>query len=230
MRVLLVEDHAPLARALQLGLRQQGYTVDVAATLEDARYALSISSYDIVVLDLRLPDGHGFTLCRWLRARDEHLPILILTALDRPEDIIEGLDAGADDYVVKPVELPVLAARIRALLRRAAPNPQPVLEWRGLRLDPASRQAWLNGEPLHLTTRQFALLEYLMRHPGRVISAEELLEHIWGAEADPFTNTIRVHIHLLRRKLGDDPKHPRFIQTLPGAGYRFAPPEEESHA
>ncbi len=225
MRVLLVEDNLPLARALRLGLRPRGFVVDVATTAAEGAYHLDVYSYDAVILDLRLPDEDGLRLCRTLRARDRRIPILILTALDRPEDIVRGLDAGADDYVVKPVDVDVLAARLRALLRRARrPAQGPVLTWRDLRLDPAARQAWLAGQPLDLTAREFEILEYLMRHQGRVVSTEELMDHIWGDDLDPFSNVVRIHIHALRRKLGDSPQQPRYIETVKGRGYRFGAP------
>lgn len=228
MPLLLVEDDAALARALVQGLHLQGYTVEAVGTAEEARHALAVRSYDALILDLRLPDGHGLDLCRWVRQQGLELPILILTALDEPQTIVEGLDAGADDYVVKPVDLDVLAARLRALLRRHL-HPKAGL-WRAgdLVLDPARRQAYLAGEPLPLTRKEFAILEYLMRHPGRVISTEELLEHIWGEPGNLFTHTVRTHIYNLRRKLRDPADHPRFIETLPGQGYRLRVPETEA--
>jgi len=228
VRLLLVEDHAPLARALRLGLRGKGFAVDVAPTASEGRYRFGVHTYDAVILDLRLPDGHGLALCRWMRAQNRAVPILILTALDRPEDIVAGLDAGADDYVVKPVNLEVLAARLRALLRRPAPSHGPVLQWRDVRLDPATRQAWRGDRLLNLTPREFDVLEYLVRHQGRVVSTEELMAHVWGEELDAFSNVVRVHIHALRRKLGDQAQTPRYIETIKGRGYRFGPPAADT--
>ncbi len=228
MRALLVEDHLPLARALKMGLRPKGFRVDLALRAAEARHRLLVDGdvYDVLILDLRLPDEHGLALCRWIRQRHPRLPILILTALDRPEDIVQGLDAGADDYVVKPVDLDVLAARLRALVRRAMPVSSPVLQWQGLRLDPARRKAWLHGQPLALTPREFDILEYLMRHRGQVVTPEDLLAHVWGEDVDPLTNAVRVHIHALRRKLHDSAQRPRYIETVPGRGYRFGPGED----
>lgn len=230
MRALLVEDHLPLGRALQLGLRQKGFRVDLSIRAAEARYRLQIDGdvYDVLILDLRLPDEHGFDLCRWIRKHHPNLPILILTALDRPEDIVQGLDAGADDYVVKPVDLDVLAARLRALVRRAKPVSTPVLQWQDLKLDPAQRRAWLHGQLLSLTPREFDILEYLMRHQGQVVTPESLLAHVWGEEINPLSNAVRVHIHTLRRKLHDSAQRPRYIETVPGRGYRFGPGEEKA--
>lgn len=226
MRALLVEDSAHFARALRLGLRHHGFAVDIAANREEAMFKFAVHDYDVVILDLRLPDGHGLDLCRWMRERDAHIPILILTALDRPEDIVTGLNAGADDYVVKPVDLNVLAARLQALLRRARPVQGPVLQWRDLRLDPGSRRAWLRHRPLELRPREFDILEYLMRHAGRVVTPEELMEHVWGEDIDAFSNVVRVYIHNLRRKLGDSPQSPQYIVTVKGRGYLFGPREQ----
>lgn len=225
MRALLVEDNLHFARALRWGLRPYGFTVDIATSREEAMFKFEVHEYDVVILDLRLPDGHGLSLCRWMREQDSCIPILILTALDRPEDIVTGLNAGADDYVVKPIDLEVLAARLRALLRRARPMQGPVFQWRELRLDPASRRAWLGERPLHLRPREFDILEYLMRNAGRVVTPEEIMEHVWGEEIDPFSNVVRIYIHNLRRKLGDSPQSPRYIVTVKGRGYLFGPQE-----
>jgi len=154
------------------------------------------------------------------------VPILILTARDAPQQRIAGLDAGADDYVVKPFHFGELLARVRALLRRTLPAREPVLTCGELRLDPATVSAWLGNRRLQLTRKEFAILEYFMRHPGRVISQEELLEHVWDANADIFTSVVRVYVNALRKKLGDDPDAPRYIETIPGRGYRLRQPED----
>jgi len=223
MRLLIVEDETDLADALARGLRAQGYAVDVANNGEQGLVQAEINDYDLAILDLGLPDIDGLEVCRRLRASQPRLLILILTAHSRPEQRVAGLDAGADDYLSKPFHFEELAARLRALLRRDLEARAPVLEYGDLRLDAAARAAWQGSRRLPLTLKEFRLLEYLMHHPGEVISQEALLEHIWDSEADPFTNTVRVHINSLRRKLHEDSAHPQYIETVIGQGYRFIP-------
>ncbi|NPA26164.1 MAG: response regulator transcription factor [Chloroflexi bacterium] len=225
-RLLLIEDEVDLAHQLAHTLRLKGYAVDVALTGEEGLHQGLVYDYDLAILDLNLPDMDGLEVCRALRAQRPGLLILMLTARDAPNDRVQGLDAGGDDYLVKPFHLEELLARIRALLRRVAPVRTPVLRYRDLTLDPAAHAAWQGRRRLHLTRKEFAILEHLMRHPDRVISQEELLEHVWGQEVNPFTHTVRVHIRSLRRKLGDDPQRPRYIQTIIGKGYRLVPEEE----
>lgn len=221
MRLLLVEDERDLADALALGLRREGYAVDVASDGESGLELASINSYDLVILDLNLPDIDGLEVCRRMKDERSSQLILMLTARARPEERIVGLDTGADDYLVKPFHFGELAARIRALLRRDLRVREPVLRCGDIKLDPAARIAWLGNVRLDLTRRELAVLEYLMRRPGEVVSQEELLEHVWGDDTDPFTNTVRVHIHSLRRKLGDESESPKYIETVVGQGYRL---------
>ena len=225
MRLLIVEDEIDLANALARGFRQQGYAVDVATNGERGIFWADVNDYDLLILDLNLPDIDGLDVCRKLRIQKPDLLILILTARDRLEDKVVGLDLGADDYLVKPFHFQELLARVRALLRRKGLGAhQPILKWEDLELDPVTHTAWQGKRKLNLTRKEFAILEYFMRHPGKVISQEELLEHVWDVNANPFTNTVRVHIRSLRRKLGDNAENPRYIKTVVGAGYCLIPP------
>jgi len=225
MRMLIIEDEADLASLLAQGLRREGYAVDIATDGNEGYEYATVNDYDLLILDLNLPGMNGLEICRRLRTSHPHLLILMLTARDRPGDKIAGLDLGADDYIVKPFDLGELSARIRALLRRDVRVRSPLLECGDIKLDPASKTAWFGKRRLQLTRKEFALLEYLMRHPGEVISQEELLEHVWDSEADPFSNRVRVHLHSLRQKLGDHGTG--YIETVVGQGYRIASPSRE---
>ncbi|MBO3731508.1 winged helix-turn-helix domain-containing protein [Glycomyces niveus] len=217
MRILLVEDDRDLGPVLALGLRNEAYAVDLAATVAEAEALLCCNDFDAACLDLGLPDGDGLALLRRLGA-DPALRrprrVLVLTARDAVEDRVAGLDAGADDYLVKPFSFEELAARLRALARRADVR-DAVLTVGDLALDAAAHRAWRGNGELDLTPREFSMLRYLMHHPGRTVSAEELLEHVWDAHADPFTNSVRVILSRLRRKLGE----PGPIATVNGVGY-----------
>ncbi len=220
MRILVVEDEVDLAKALARGLKQEGYAVDTALSGEEGWIKGEIHAYDLIILDLNLPDIDGLEVCRRLRESKPELLILMLTARERLEDRVTGLDWGADDYLVKPFYFEELLARIRALLRRDLRARQPVLQAGDLILDPATRLAWKGKQPLVLTAKEFAILEYLMRHPGEVVLQEDIIEHVWGEDVNLFTSSVRVHIHSLRRKLGDDAKQPRYIETVFGdTGY-----------
>ncbi len=227
MRVLVVEDEPDLATALVTGLRREGYAVDVAADGADALEKLVLSGYDIVCLDLNLPDMDGRDVCRWIRrgkAAGEIEPrVLMLTARDGLDDRVAGLDDGADDYLVKPFAFPELLARLRALGRRGLASSGARMEVGRLSLDAARREAAYGNRPLDLTAKEFALLRYLMLHAGEVLSAERLLEHVWDEHADPFTNTVRVTVSNLRRKLRDNGAE-NIIATVVGAGYRLEEP------
>jgi len=223
MRLLLVEDEAELAEAVQLGLVRAGYAVDVTHTAAGAHEKLTVNDYDLLLLDLTLPDGDGFTLCRSVRSGalpavgGTDLRVLMLTARGALADRVRGLDDGADDYVVKPFALAELVARVRALLRREVRGGGTTLAVGELTLDAARHEAWRGERRLPLSPKEFGVLEYLMTRPGHVISAEELLEHVWDENVDPFTQTVRVTIGTLRRKLGGD----RLIETVVGKGYRL---------
>ena len=227
MRLLIVEDEADLAAALQVGLRREGYAVDVAPDGASALDRLSVTSYDLVCLDLGLPDMDGREICRAIRDGSAAVPgapaprILMITARTGLDDRVAGLDDGADDYVSKPYSLSELGARIRALLRRDSVNPGAVIRLGSLELDAARYEARRNGQRVDLTPKEFALLRYLMLHAGQVLTPERLLEHVWDEQADPFTNTVRVTISNLRRKLeGAGKSQP--IATVNGVGYRLA--------
>jgi two-component system OmpR family response regulator/two-component system response regulator QseB len=217
MRILLVEDDALLGDALEAGLKQAGHAVDWVRDGISADTALAAEDYAAVVLDLGLPRKDGIEVLRGLRAKKRSLPVLILTARDTVDDRIKGLDAGADDYLVKPFDLGELNARLRALLRRAGGQPTPVLTAAGLSLDPATRRVLAEGREVELSAKEYALLHALMQHPGRALSRAQLEQHLyaWGEEIG--SNAVEVYIHHLRRKLGADA-----IRTLRGIGYVVA--------
>jgi DNA-binding response OmpR family regulator len=227
MRILVVEDELDLAGAVAAGLRREGYAVDIAGDGQAALDRLDVNAYDMVCLDLNLPDLDGLDICRHVAdtpraATDpaEAPRILVLSARDRVEDRIAGLDHGADDYLVKPFALGELTARVRALLRRDASGAGAVLRWDGIELDAARHVATIDGRPVDLTPKEFALLRFLLLHPDEVHSAERLLEHVWDEHADPFTNTVRVTISNLRRKLAESTDR-QPIETVTGRGYRL---------
>ncbi|MEU5549693.1 response regulator transcription factor [Micromonospora sp. NPDC047793] len=226
MRLLVVEDEEDLAGALRLGLVRAGYAVDVAVDAAQAYELLLVNAYDLMLLDVNLPDEDGFAVCRAIRsgavevAGGRDLRVLMLTARGALGDRVRGLDEGADDYLVKPFALVELLARVRALLRRDTGGTGVVLTVGALSLDVARQEARRGVRELQLTRKEFGVLEYLMTHPGRVVPAEELLEHVWDANADPFTETVRVTVGTLRRKLtGTDTEPP--IETVIGRGYRL---------
>ena len=224
MRLLVVEDDPQLGEALSQGLRQRGHAVDWFRDGQQADHAIASASYDAVVLDLGLPGGDGITwLTRW-RGRGQVLPALILTARDGVEHRIAGLDAGADDYLIKPITLDELAARLRALLRRSSGRAQSVWQQGALSYDSAGKQVQWAGQPVELTGRELALLEVLMAHPLRVLSKEQLKDKLYDwSGAEPEGNALEVHIHHLRRKLG-----PAVVRTVRGLGYALGSCEVEA--
>lgn len=218
MRVLLVEDDGRVAGFVARGLREQSYAVDVAADGSDALYQASVNAYDVVVLDLMIPEVDGVEVCRRLRADGAGMPVLMLTARDAVEDRIAGLDAGADDYLTKPFAFGELLARIRALLRRTSELRPPVFTVDDLLVDTRARQVRRADREIPLTTREYALLEFLVRNEGRVVGRAEIAEHVWDESYDPFTNVIEVYVNRLRRKIDEPFEHP-LIHTRRGAGY-----------
>ncbi len=220
MRLLVVEDEEALARSLKKGLTEEGYAVDVAGTVEEGRYYLESEPYDLVILDLMLPDGNGYDLVDWLRRRKSAVPVLILTARAGEHDKVKGLDAGADDYLTKPFSFAELRARARALLRRG-PLPRAArLSHMDVELDPATREVRRGGKPISFTPKEFALLQLFLRRPGQAITRTEIIEKVYDFEFDRFSNVVDVHIRNIRRKL--DPANPeRYIRTLREVGYVF---------
>ena len=220
MRVLVVEDHERMAELLRRGLTEEGYAVDVVATGLDAVWMADENDYDAIVLDVVLPDGDGFTVCREIREREAWSPVLMLTARDAVEDRVRGLDAGADDYLTKPFAFDELLARTRALIRRGSSERRPVLRAGDLTLDPAAHRAARGETELGLTAKEFALLEYFLRHPGEVLSRARLIEHAWDFGFDADSNIVDVHVLSLRQKI-DRPFGLDSIETVRGAGYRL---------
>jgi DNA-binding response OmpR family regulator len=218
VRLLVVEDKQVMADSIARSLRREGMAVDVAYDGARALELNEINSYEVVLLDRDLPQIHGDEVCRQLAGRPAR--ILMLTAADSIDDRVDGLTLGADDYLVKPFALAELVARIRALGRRPAVAHPPILAVGGVELDPSRRRAWRDGKALDLTNKEFGVLEALLQADGGVLSAEQLLETVWDAHADPFTNTVRVTLANLRRKIGDPP----MIQTIVGSGYRLVEP------
>lgn len=227
MRLLLVEDDPRMARFVMKGLRECSYAVDLVTDGEAALYQLSINDYDAVILDVMIPNRDGFEVCRELRAGGARLPILMLTARDAVEDRIKGLDAGADDYLVKPFAFGELLARLRALLRRGGEVRAAQIAVADLIVDTRAQRASRAGRAIHLTTKEYALLEYLARNAGRVVGREEIAEHVWDENFDPFSNLIEVYINRLRRKV-DGAARSRLIHTRRGAGYILSEQEGET--
>lgn len=226
MRILIVEDDPTLGKVLNRAMSEEGYAVDIAPTYAEAVFSFDINEYDVMVVDIGLPDGDGLGFCRHVRTGNHSMvrdvPILLLTARDGLSDKVAGLDSGADDYLTKPFAFPELAARVRALVRRSPLRQMPVLEVGDIKLDPAAHTVWRGAIMIPLTPREFGLLDYLLRHPGDVISRETLLEHVWDANYDGLSNVVDVHMANLRRKLSmPDSEAP--IETVRGVGYRIVP-------
>ncbi|MBP6863871.1 MAG: response regulator transcription factor [Candidatus Didemnitutus sp.] len=222
MKILIVEDERKVGQFIEQALREQAYTVRVTPTLAAARDALAESPYDAVVLDLGLPDGDGLELLREWRAAGFNEPVLILSARDAVDDRIRGLNLGADDYLPKPFSVDELVARIRSLLRRQSTGPRrTVLEHRGVRLDLLARTAECGGQPVELTSREFALLELFLQNPRRVLTRTLIAEKVWDASYDLETNLIDVYVRRLRQKFERDGEAP-FIKTVRGTGYQLA--------
>lgn len=218
MRLLLVEDDAMIGRGVQNGLRQEGHTVDWVRDGAAAELAVADPVHEMILLDLGLPRKDGLELLRGLRRKGIDLPVLIITARDAVADRVQGLDAGADDYLVKPFDLDELSARIRALTRRRAGRASPVIEHGALRLDPARHEVTLDGQPVKLSAREFTLLQALLEEPGIPRSRAQLEERLYGWEDEVGSNAVEVHLHALRRKLGAG-----WIRNVRGVGWRVPP-------
>jgi two-component system, OmpR family, response regulator len=220
MRLLVVEDDAKVVRALERGFQREGYAVDLARTGDEALRQASTHDYDAVVLDVMLPGVDGFSVCRELRRRKRWVPVLMLTARDEVRNRIRGLDAGADDYLVKPFDFGELLARVRALIRRGPTERPPVLTVGDLRVDLATHVVTRAGREVELTVREFAVLHFLAQRAGEVVSREQLLEHVWDEGEDGSTNVVDVYVGYLRKKL-EQPFNRRLIRTVRGVGFRL---------
>lgn len=219
MQILVVEDEKKIACFLRRGLLEEHYAVDLAHDGEEALYKSEINEYDCIILDIMLPKVDGLTVCKKIRARNQNVPILLLTARDQVEDKIAGLDAGADDYVSKPFSFEELLARIRALMRRGNKVDPVILSIDTLTLDPATKTAERNGKQLNLTAREYSLLEYFMRNQNRVLTKTQLLEHVWDYNYDGFSNIVETYVKYVRRKIKTSPADAELIHTRRGTGY-----------
>jgi len=224
MRVLLVEDEPKIADFVQRGLTEEGHAVDVATDGEEGLEWTSIAEFDVIILDVMLPVVDGLMVCRTLRERGIATPVLMLTAKDAVEDRVSGLDSGADDYLVKPFAFAELLARLRALARRQPVATGTSLAIGDLALDTTTREVARGGRLIELTTKEYAILEYLMRHPNQVLTRTMIAEHVWNYDFDNASNVIDVHIRNLRRKV-DEATDEKLIRTVRGAGYRLAAPQ-----
>jgi len=223
MRILVVDDDRRLCAIIKRGLLEEAYAVDVAYDGEEGEYFAEVNPYDLIILDIMLPKKDGLETCRELRAKGINTPILMLTAKDAVEDRVKGLDTGADDYLVKPFAFSELLARVRALLRREAMSKSPELRVGDLTLNTLTRQVWRGNRPIELTTKEYVILEYFMRHPNVVITRTMIEEHAWDYDFDSLSNLVDVYIRRLRRKIDNDGEE-SLIQTVRGAGYRLRAP------
>lgn len=223
MRLLVAEDDPQLGATLARGLRDWSYAVDLVSDGDEAVARASLNEYDAIVLDVMLPKRDGFAVARTLRTKGIHVPILMLTARDAVADRVAGLDAGADDYLVKPFAFDELLARLRALTRRAAALLDTVLTIGALSVDTRTQRVTKSGRPISLTAKEYALLEFLARNEGTLVSRAEITAHVWDDNHDPFSNTLEVYINRLRHKIDDD-ADPSYVETRRGAGYRLAAP------
>ena len=222
MRVLIVEDERRIASYVKRGLEEQGYAVDAVFTGRDALYWAGSTPYDLIVLDILLPELNGLAVCRELRTQGSRVPILMLTARDSVDDRVAGLDAGADDYLVKPFSLKELLARMRALIRRAdGGDPQPVLSVADLAMDLSTHRVSRGGREIELTAKEYAVLECFLREPERVLTRDAIAEHVWNYDVYNQSNVVDVYVRNLRRKI-DDGQNVRLLQTVRGVGYRLS--------
>lgn len=223
MRVLIVDDDRRLCAVIKRGLLEEAYAVDVAYDGEEGEYLAEVNPYDLIILDIMLPIKNGIEVCRELRAKRVNTTILMLTAKDAVEDRVRGLDTGADDYLVKPFAFSELLARVRALLRREGISKSPELRVGDLTLNTLTRQVWRGQKPIELTTKEYVILQYFMRHPNVVVTRTMIEEHAWDYDFDSLSNLVDVYIRRLRRKI-DDEGEVSLIRTVRGAGYRLKAP------
>ncbi len=225
MKILVVEDEVRIAEALKTGLEQESYAVDLAFDGLDGFNSAESDDYDLIILDLMLPEMNGIEVCQKLRAENNQTPILMLTAKSEAEDVVKGLDVGADDYLAKPFSFDVLLARIRAILRRPRQSQETILTAGGgeITLDPATKQVKRSGEEISLSAKEYALLEYLMRNKGQVMSKNNIINHVWDFDADVLPNNVEVFVAYLRAKIDKPYKSkPEIIQTVRGFGYKVS--------
>jgi DNA-binding response OmpR family regulator len=222
MRILVVEDEHRIAQAIKEGLEQESYAVDAVYDGEDGYNSAGAEEYDLILLDVMLPSLDGYEICRKLRADGNHTPIIMLTAKDQTRDVVHGLDTGADDYLPKPFSFEILLARIRALLRRPHDSTPEILKTGDLTLNPSTKQVMRGSLQISLSTKEYALLEYLMRNHGRVLSKNNIMTHVWDFDSDILPNTVEVFITYLRAKIDKPFKEPALIQTVRGFGYKIS--------
>jgi two-component system, OmpR family, response regulator len=223
MRILVVEDEHKIAQAIKEGLEQESYAVDVAYDGEAGLNAALNDEYDLIILDVMLPKINGYYVCAGIRGADNNTPIIMLTARDQDQDVVQGLNTGADDYLAKPFSFEVLVARVRALLRRPHDNLGEVLAVADLKLDTVSKEVSRAGKPITLSAKEYALLEYMLRNENRVLSKNNIISHVWNFDADILPNTVEVFITYLRAKIDKPFKGPNLIQTVRGFGYKLGP-------
>ncbi len=226
MRILVIEDNHRLNSSLQMNLAHEGYSVDTAFDGQEGQDVAELAPYDLIILDILLPKKDGLEVCRELRRRRIHTPILLLTARDSVDDRVQGLDSGADDYLVKPFAMRELLARLRALLRRNHPHTSGRLEMGDLVVDPITHTVEREGRSIDLTPKEFALLEYFMYHPNQVVTREMIEQHIWNYDFECSSNVIDVYVRRLRRKV-DDPFEVKLLTTIRGIGYQLASPQQK---
>lgn len=222
MRLLIIEDEVKLALSLKRGFSQNGFAVDLIHDGQEGLDEIEINhdDYDLIVLDINLPNKNGFEICESVRKQKITTPIIMLTAKDTTSDKVQGLNSGADDYLVKPFEFAELTARVNSLLRRPRNICHMKIKVKDLTLDPSAKRVWRGNNEIRLTAKEFAILEYLLRNLGKVISREQILSHIWDQSFDSFSNVIDVHIANLKKKI-DNPKYEKLIQSVRGSGYRI---------
>jgi len=219
MQILIIEDEAKIAHILRRGFLEERYNVDIAKDGREALEKATVNTYDIIILDLMIPLIDGITVCKSIREKDANIPILILTAKDDVRDKIEGLDVGADDYVTKPFSIDEIVARVRALLRRGKNADSPILSVADLQLNPAAKTVTRNGHSISLTAREYTLLEYLMRHPDRVLSKSQIIDNVWDYSFEGLSNVVETYIRYLRKKLKITTDSKELIHTVRGLGY-----------